>query len=172
MRGVAFHDIHLQPAIVRVFSLAAYLSAALLGGRENVLIPSRSQLLETQAMDIQTQAESILRSWAQQFHECGDFDDGIKIVHDGFLTDDDGNEDEDQPCYAIFVHRDSLSGQFPEHDSHGGLVVHRPSEEVCFYVWLDLDSGQDQEINEPNTALDLNDFYRMIIEIQSKYEDQ
>ncbi len=123
-------------------------------------------------MDIQTQAEKILHTWALQFHEYEDCPDGISIVPDGFAMDDDDNEDQQQPCYAIFVHRDSLSGQFPEHEAYGGIVVHRPKEEVCFYVWLDLSSGQEQEINMPDTELDLNEFYRMIIEIQRIYDDQ
>jgi hypothetical protein len=123
-------------------------------------------------MDIQTQAEKILHTWALQFHECDDCPDGITIVPDGFAMDDDDNEDPQQPCYAIFVHRDSLSGEFPEHDTHGGIVVHRPKEEVCFYVWLDLSSDQEQEINMPDTELDLNEFYRMIVEIQRRCDDQ
>lgn len=122
-------------------------------------------------MDIQPQAEKILHTWALSFHVYDEYPDGISIVPDGFATDDDDNEDPQKPCYAIFVHRDSLSGQFPEHDTYGGLVVQRPNEEVCFYVWLDLTSGQEQEINMPDTALDLDDFYRTILEIQLRYKD-
>ena len=123
-------------------------------------------------MNTQQNAEAILRTWAEQFHECGDYDNGIKIVHDGFLTDDDGNEDENQPCYAIFVHRDSLRSDFPEHDTAHGLIAHRPDEEACFYVWLDLATGEDQEINTPETELDIKKVYRTIIDIQRKYDDQ
>lgn len=123
-------------------------------------------------MNTQQKAEAILRTWAEQFHECGDYDDGIKIVHDGFLTDEDGNEDENQPCYAIFVHRDSLRGDFPEHDTEHGSIAHRPDEEACFYVWLDLATGEDQEINTPDTELDIKKVYRTIIDIQRKYDDQ
>ena len=123
-------------------------------------------------MNIERQAEAILRHWAQQFHECGDYDDGVKIVHDGYLTDDDGNEDEDQPCYAIFVHRDSLSSNFPAHDTAHGLIAHRPDEEACFFVWLNLATGEDQEINIPETELDVDQVYQIIINIQRKYDDQ
>ena len=123
-------------------------------------------------MDIQFQAEKILCAWALEFHECGDYDDGISIVQDGYAMDDDDNEDTQQPCYAIFVHRNSLRSTFPKHDTHRGLIMHRPSEEVCFYVWLDLASGKEQEINSPDTKLDLNQFHSMIIDIQRKHEDQ
>lgn len=122
-------------------------------------------------MNIEQQAEAILRHWAQQFHECGDCDEGVKIVHDGYLKDDDGNEDEDQPCYAIFVHRDSLSGIFPAHDTAHNLIAHRPSEEACFYVWLNLATGEDQEINIPDTELDVDQIYRLIVEIERKYTE-
>lgn len=123
-------------------------------------------------MNIQQKAESILHTWANEFHECGDFDDGIKIVFDGYFTDDDGTEDENQPCYAIFVHRDSLRGNFPEHDTAHGFIAHRPDEEACFYVWLDLTTGQEQEINTPDTELDIKKVYRIIIEIQHKYDNE
>lgn len=121
------------------------------------------------SMSIEQQAEAILRNWAQQFHQRGDYDEGIKIVHDGYLTDEDGNEDEDQPCYAIFVHRDSSTGSFPAHDTSHGLIAHRPSEEACFYVWLNLATNQDQEINTPDTELNVDLVYRLIVEIESKY---
>jgi hypothetical protein len=129
-------------------------------------------IIGAQTMDVQTQAEKILHTWALNFHKFDEYPDGISIVPDGFAMDDDDNEDPQQPCYAIFVHRDSLSGQFPEHDTYGGIVVHRPIEEVCFYVWLDLATNQEQEINTPDTELDLDEFYRMIIEIQRSYRDQ
>lgn len=121
-------------------------------------------------MKTEDAAHAILRLWAKQFHDYGDYDEGIKIIHDGYAMDDDGNEDEDQLCYAIFVHRDSLDHDFPDHDTASGLIIHRPSEEACFSVWLDLATGTDQEINEPSTELDLQKVYRQIIEIQQKYE--
>lgn len=123
-------------------------------------------------MNSQTQAKTILSTWALEFHEYGDFDDGISIVQDGYAMDDDDNEDPQQPCYAIYVHRDSLSGNFPEHKTFNGVVVERPNEEVCFYVWINLANGEVQEIILPDTELDLNDFYSIIIEIQRKHEDQ
>jgi hypothetical protein len=65
-----------------------------------------------------------------------------------------------------------LSGNFLEHKTFNGIVVERPNEEVCFYVWLNLANGQVQEIILPDTELDLNDYYSIIIEIRLKHEDQ
>jgi hypothetical protein len=114
-------------------------------------------------------ADEILRSWALEFHESGDYDDSIKIVFDGYLEDDDGLTDESQPCYAIFVHKDSLSGKFPPQDDSNGFIAHRSDQEVCFYVWLNLETDEEQEINEPDTDLNIEDFYDIIIAIEEKY---
>ena len=116
-------------------------------------------------------AHKILRSWALEYHESGEYDDAVNIVFDGYLEDDDGCTDEAQPCYAIFVHKDSLQRHFPPHDNSHGFIAHRPDQEVCFYVWLNLDSSEDQEINEPESDINIDEFYDIIIELDRRYRD-
>ena len=78
----------------------------------------------------------------------------IKIIFDGHGDLEDEDEDgeyrytergnKNMESYAIFIHKDS--GQedfvFPEHDVYmftfGGMIQHRPAEEVCIYAWYDV----------------------------------
>jgi hypothetical protein len=118
------------------------------------------------------EAEDILIAWAKEFHDCGDHDDGICIVHDGYATNDDDEEDENKPCYAIFVRLDSFTKKFPPHDTTHGMIIHRPNEEAHFSVWLDLETDESQEINEPDHVnVDLENIYKIIIKIEKRYRN-
>jgi len=75
----------------------------------------------------------------------------VKIIFDGYgdLEDEDENGEyryteggnKDVQSYAIFLHKDALTENFvfPEHDVYqftfGGMIQHRPAEEVCIYAW-------------------------------------
>jgi hypothetical protein len=80
----------------------------------------------------------------------------IKIIFDGYgdLEDEDENGEyryteggnTNMESYAIFIHKDSAKEDFvfPEHESFsftfGSMIQHRPSEEVCIYVWYDVEN--------------------------------
>lgn len=75
----------------------------------------------------------------------------IKIAFDGYgdlETEDENGEYEyvehgntDLESYAVYIHKNSAKRGFvfPEHEVHqftfGGMVQHRPEEEVCLFVW-------------------------------------
>jgi len=75
----------------------------------------------------------------------------IKVAFDGYgdLEDEDENGEyryteggnKDNESYAIYIHKDSAKRGFvfPEHDVYqftfGGMVQHRPAEEVCLFAW-------------------------------------
>jgi len=77
----------------------------------------------------------------------------VKIIFDGYgdLEDEDENGEyryteggnKDMQSYAIFLHKDALTEDFvfPPHDVYqftfGGMIQHRPAEEVCIYAWYD-----------------------------------
>ena len=68
------------------------------------------------------------------FEQYGDLEtedaDGEYVYEEG------GNKD--MRCYAIFIHKDSKEGEFPEHDFAWNLILHRPKEEVCIFAWYDV----------------------------------
>ena len=76
----------------------------------------------------------------------------IKIIFDGhgdleeeidgeYVYTERGNKN--MESYAIFIHKDSGKEDFvfPEHEVYsftfGGMIAHRPKEEVCIYAWYD-----------------------------------
>jgi hypothetical protein len=74
----------------------------------------------------------------------------IKMAFDGYgdlETEVDGEYEyiehgnENMESYAIYIHKDSAKKgfEFPEHTVYqftfGGMVQHRPAEEVCLFAW-------------------------------------
>lgn len=66
---------------------------------------------------------------------------GVKIIFDGYGTNDDDNVDKNNLSFAIFVHKDSLTKKFKEHDSSqfafGGVRHIRPKEECIINGFYD-----------------------------------
>jgi len=111
----------------------------------------------------------------------------VKIIFDGYgdLEDEDENGEyryteggnKNMQSYAIFIHKDTLTEDFvfPEHDVYqftfGGMIQHRPAEEVCIYAWYDAvdDSwdilpledrlSEDNDMNENDVMLILEGLY-------------
>lgn len=77
------------------------------------------------------------------FEQYGDLEtedeDGEYVYEEG------GNKD--MRCYAIFIHKDSKEGEFPEHDFAWKLIVHRPKEEVCIFAWYDVNNESWEFVN-------------------------
>ena len=111
----------------------------------------------------------------------------VKIIFDGYgdLEDEDENGEyryteggnKNMQSFAIFIHKDTLTEDFvfPEHDVYqftfGGMIQHRPAEEVCIYAWYDAtdDSwdilpledrlSEDNDMNENDVMLILEGLY-------------
>lgn len=102
----------------------------------------------------------IVEEWVREFictmdedddlypgNDSGDAPDGVKIIFDGFgdLEDEDENGEyryteggrRNMKSFAVFVHKDSLTEEFPPHELTPWALIHRPKEEVCIYVWYD-----------------------------------
>ena len=117
--------------------------------------------------------EDVLRAWVKEYHACGDFPDEIKILFDGYSETEEGEDDESarETCYAVFVHRRSAEEGFvfPEHETLRGLVVHRPSEETSFSVWV---NAQDEvtDISELDEPKDYEWVGDVILAVQRRYD--
>lgn len=111
----------------------------------------------------------IIEDWLREFmatmddsdmrpgNDTGESPRGVKIIFDGYGEDDDGNPDITTESYAIFVHKDSLTEEFPEHESAWFWIVHRPKEEVCIYAWYDTNSDDVTVIPfEDNNSTELD----------------
>lgn len=130
----------------------------------------------------------IVEGWVREFYatmddqeypevgdDSGDTPFGVKIIFDGFAEGDDGEPDENGLSFAVFVHKDSLTKEFPEHDFTPWCLVQRPNEEVCIYVWYDLFEDYMEVIpfeDRDSTELD-HDFVRKLInDIQERDEKE
>jgi hypothetical protein len=80
-------------------------------------------------------------------NDSGDTPFGVKIIFDGFglleYEDENGNYiseengDRNMVSFAVFVHKNSLTEEFPPHELTPWALIHRPKEECCIYVWYD-----------------------------------
>ena len=100
---------------------------------------------------------------------------GVKIIFDGYgyneVTND--NDDENIMNFVVFVHKDSLSGSFPEHEETGSALVHRPKEEVFINAIYEVQEGtitilpfEEVEFTE----LDPEFVYELIEAIHEEYD--
>ena len=114
----------------------------------------------------------------------------VKIIFDGYgdLEDEDENGEyryteggnKNMQSYAIFLHKDALTENFvfPEHDVYqftfGGMIQHRPAEEVCIFAWYDVESGEwdilplEDRLSEDN-SMDAEDVMRILEGLHQKY---
>ena len=134
--------------------------------------------------------EQVVEEWVREF--ISTMDDGIlepgdqsgvepmgvKIIFDGYGYDEETNEenaDHDTLSFAVFVHRDSLKGEFPEHDQTPWALIHRPKDEVCIWVWYDADEDTVDVIpfEDGDTELDHEFGYKLIDKLDNgKYETE
>ena len=138
----------------------------------------------------------IIEDWVREFictmdeghlrpgDESGDAPFGVKIIFDGYgdLEDEDENGEyryteggnKSVLSFAVFVHKDSLTKEFPEHEQTPWALIHRPKEEVCIWVWYDeTDDSVDVIPFEDNnsTELDHNFVTDLIFKIQERDND-
>jgi len=82
---------------------------------------------------------------------------GVKAIFESYADleteDEDGNYvyeeggNRNMHCYAIFIHKDSKSGEFPEHDTAYNMIIHRIKEEICVYAWYDVENDSWEFVN-------------------------
>jgi hypothetical protein len=116
--------------------------------------------------------------------ESGQAPNGIKIIFDGYgileYEDENGNyvceenADKNMMSFAVFVHKNSLTEEFPPHDLTPWALIHRPKEECCIYVWYDArEDIMDVIPFEDNNSTELDHKFvtELIFEIEKREEN-
>jgi len=122
----------------------------------------------------------IVEEWVREFictmdedddlypgNDSGDTPAGVKIIFDGFgdLEVDNGVDEyeyteggnRNMKSFAVFIHKDSLTEEFPPHELTPWALIHRPKEEVCIYVWYDEENDDVDVIPfEENNSTELD----------------
>ena len=91
----------------------------------------------------------------------------VKIIFDGFgdLEVDNGVDEyqyteggnRNMKSFAVFIHKNSLTEEFPPHELTPWALIHRPKEEVCIYVWYDEENDDVDVIPfEDNNSTELD----------------
>jgi hypothetical protein len=113
--------------------------------------------------------------------ESGEAPFGVKIIFDGYGIKEWEDENGEYQCdeqgnknmmsFAVFVHKNSLTKEFPPHDLTPWALIHRPKEEVCIYAWYDLEEDQVDIIpfeDNNSTELDHEFITDLIFKIQER----
>lgn len=110
--------------------------------------------------------------------DSGDAPFGVKIIFDGYGYDeetDQENGDKSMLSFAVFVHKNSLTEEFPEHELTPWALIHRPKEEVCIWVWYD-EKTDDIDIipfeDNSSTELDHDFVTDLIFQIEKRDYDE
>ena len=99
---------------------------------------------------------------------------GVKIIFDGYGYDEETNEEnanESMMSFAVFVHKNSLTEEFPPHELTPWALIHRPKEEVCIWAWYDVKNDQVDIIrfeDNNSTELDHDLVTNLIFEIHKR----
>ena len=104
----------------------------------------------------------------------------MKIIFDGYgdlETDDEYIEggNKNMESFAVFIHKDALTEGFvfPEHDMTPWALIHRPSEEVCIWVWHDVENDEweilDLEERLEDTELNTEQVMTIMEELHDRY---
>jgi len=114
-------------------------------------------------------------------NRSGDEPFGVKIIFDGYgmleWNDEDGNYqcdeqgNKDMMSFAVFVHKDSLTEEFVDHDFTPWCLIHRPKEEVCIYCWYDANEDTMDIIpfeDNNSTELDHKFVHNLIFKIAKR----
>ena len=128
----------------------------------------------------------IVEGWVREFictmddghlepgDESGDAPFGVKIIFDGYGYDEETNEEnanENMIGLAVFVHKDSLTEEFPPHELTPWALIHRPKEEVCIWAWYDVENDEVDIIpfeDNNSTELDHDFVTNLIFEIEKR----
>jgi hypothetical protein len=139
--------------------------------------------------DDEREYSDIVEGWVREFistmdededlypgNDSGDTPFGVKIIFDGFgdlETDGEYIEggNKSLKSFAVFVHKNSLTEEFPPHELTPWALIHRPKEEVCIYVWYDENDDSVEVIpfeDNNSTELDHDFVNELIFAIQQR----
>ena len=132
----------------------------------------------------------VIEGWVREFvctmdegddlepgNDSGDAPFGVKIIFDGYGYDEETNDEQgnkNMMSFAVFVHKDSLTEEFPPHELTPWALIHRPKEEVCIWVWYDVEHDEFDIIpfeDNNSTELDHDFLVDLIFKIQERDND-
>jgi len=132
----------------------------------------------------------VIEGWVREFvctmdegddlepgNNSGDAPFGVKIIFDGYGYDEETNDEQgnkNMMSFAVFVHKDSLTEEFPPHELTPWALIHRPKEEVCIWVWYDVEHDEFDIIpfeDNNSTELDHDFLVDLIFKIQERDND-
>ena len=89
---------------------------------------------------INTMNNDVIDGYARPGEDFGDVPKGIKIIFDGYGYNENTDQDDDNNMisFAVFIHKNSLTENFPEHESNFNMILHRPLEECHISVWYNV----------------------------------
>lgn len=126
-------------------------------------------------LDDERDYSPVIEEWVREFISTMEDDDhlypgndsgeapfGVKIIFDGFGDLDTDEEyieggNKAMKSFAVFVHKNSLTEEFPPHELTPWALIHRPKEECCIYVWYDENEDDVEVIPfEDNNSTELD----------------
>lgn len=136
-------------------------------------------------VDDEQDYSAIIEGWTRSFistmddgllepgDDSGDTPAGVKIIFDGYGYNEETDEQDDTSTlsFAVFVHKDSLTEDFPPHTITPWALIHRPKEEVCIWVWYDENTDKVEVItveDNSSTELDLDFIAELIFKIAER----
>ena len=148
-------------------------------------------------LDDERDYSPVIEGWVREFistmdededlypgNDSGDTPAGVKIIFDGFgdlETEDENGEyvyeeggNKAMKSFAVFVHKNSLTEEFPPHDLTPWALIHRPKEEVCIWAWYDVENDEVDIIpfeDNNSTELDHDFVTNLIFEIEKRDND-
>ena len=108
----------------------------------------------------------------------------VKIIFDGYGDLETGEGalyqyveggNKNMESFAVFIHKDALTEGFvfPEHEFTPWALIHRPKEEVCIWVWHDLENDEweilDLEERLEDTELNTEQVMTIMEELHNRY---
>lgn len=108
---------------------------------------------------ISTMDDEVSDGFGEPGDESGESPFGVKIIFDGYGYNEETDEQDDcnTMSFAVFVHKDSLTNEFPPHDITPWALIHRPKEEVCIWAWYDCNTDDVEIIPfEDNNSTELD----------------
>ena len=136
--------------------------------------------------DDEREYSEIVEQWVRDFiatmddgvleagDDSGEAPFGVKIIFDGYGYDEENdleNNDTNTMSFAVFIHKNSLTEEFPPHELTPWALIHRPKEEVCIWVWYDESNDEISVIpfeDNNSTELDHQFITQLIFEIDKR----
>jgi hypothetical protein len=122
---------------------------------------------------IHTMEDEVWEGTASPGNNSGQVPSGVKIIFDGYGYNEETDNEDDLNIlsFAVFVHKNSLTEEFPEHELTPWALIHRPKEEVCIWCWYDKNNDEVTIIpfeDNNSTELDIELVTNLIFEIQKR----